>query len=205
MDMLPVTVVVMATPPTVVLILTTVNIMVVNLATNVGPRALLPTGTNDQAIITALTSLKPALLIPARHTTPQQLESVSLTSSVWGTVTVMLTNMAVPSTIAGGPYTNIKIRVEMNRISLRFVTSQGPHRAKNILARASIPTYRVSPLVLPRYAKFEDFLSIPADFPAPPRRAVISKRLLGRTSHMQRRRHPRIARIGASGLPIPLR
>jgi hypothetical protein len=53
MDMLPVTVVVMATPPTVVLILTTVNIMVVNLATNVGPRALLPTGTNDQAIMYA--------------------------------------------------------------------------------------------------------------------------------------------------------
>jgi hypothetical protein len=43
--------VIMATP-SVVLILTTVN-MVVNLFTNAGPTALLPTGTNDQAIMYA--------------------------------------------------------------------------------------------------------------------------------------------------------
>jgi hypothetical protein len=65
--------------------------------------------------------------------------------------------MVVPSTIAGGPSTNIKIRVELNRVSLRFVTSQGPHRAcvcaKNILARELRYQSRVAS-VLPRNFSF---------------------------------------------------
>jgi len=73
----------------------------------------------------------------------------------------MLTSTVVPSTIAGGLYTNIKIRVEMNRISLRFVTNQGPHRA-SLRQNHSCSSFdtnlsRVA-CVLPRHAKFEDFL-----------------------------------------------
>lgn len=122
---------------------------------------------------------------------------------VWGTVIVTLTNMVVQSIIAGGLYTNIEICVELNRVSLRFVTSQGPHRAciapKTFLLESFDTNCRVS-----YYATSPFILSIPADFPAPPPRSVTSKRQLGRTSHMQRRRHPRIARAEVPGLLIPL-
>lgn len=71
-------IVIMATP-TVVPILTTVNLINVN----AGPTALLLTGTHDQTIINPLTPNKPpALLIPARHTTPEQLGSASSISWV---------------------------------------------------------------------------------------------------------------------------
>jgi len=163
-----------------------------HMATNAGPIAMLPTGTNDQQIIRALTTINPASLIPA--TTPQQLESAFSTSSVWGTVIVMLTNTVVPSTIAGGPYTNIKIRVDEPNIP-----PSGTHRAflrQKHSCSASIPTYRVSP-VLPRYPKFLFLLINPRRLPAPPPRTVPSNQQFGRISHTKRRRHPRIARAGS--------
>ncbi|KAH9180000.1 hypothetical protein EDB89DRAFT_536859 [Lactarius sanguifluus] len=177
--------------PTVVHIRTIITMVMV---TNAGPTALLPTGTSDQATITALTANPQALLIPA--TPPQLLESASSISLVWGTITVMLTSMVVPSTIAGGPYTNIRIRVEMTEyppVSSRVRDRIARVCAKNILARASIPTCRVSTLSYHAVQSLETshfILSIPADFPAPPPRTLTSKQQLGRTSHTQCRRHP---------------
>ncbi|KAH9077471.1 hypothetical protein EDB83DRAFT_1711465 [Lactarius deliciosus] len=141
--------------PTVVHIRTIVTMVMV---TNAGPTALLPTGISDRATIKAHTANPQALLIPA--TPPQLLESASSISLVWGTITVMLTSMVVPSTIAGGPYTNIRIRVEMTEyppVSSRVRDRIARVCAKNILARASISTCRVSTLSLPRRAKSGDF------------------------------------------------
>ncbi|KAI9448326.1 hypothetical protein H4582DRAFT_80680 [Lactarius indigo] len=135
----------------------------------------------------ALTANPQASLIPP--ITPQLLESASSVSLVSGTITVMLTSMVVPSTIAGGHYTNIKIRVEMTEyppVSSRVRDRSARVCAKNILAQASIPTSRVSTLSYHAMQSLETshfILSIPADFPAPPPRTVTSKQQLGRTSH----------------------
>ena len=90
LPMATVMVMVIATP-SVVLVLTTVTMVI-----NAGPTVLLPTGFNDQAIMYASpcpklngqlkffvifslahTNLKQGLHIPAKHTTPQLLESAS--------------------------------------------------------------------------------------------------------------------------------
>ncbi|KAH9045705.1 hypothetical protein EDB85DRAFT_1908023 [Lactarius pseudohatsudake] len=163
------------------------TIVTMVMVTNAGPTALLPTGTSDQATITALTANPQALLIPA--TPLQLLESASSISLVWGTITVMLTSMVVPSTIAGGLYTNIRIRVEMTEyppVSSRVRDRIARVCAKNILARASISTCRVSTLSYHAVQSLKTshfILSIPADFPAPPPRTVTSIQQLGRTSH----------------------
>ncbi|KAH9007114.1 hypothetical protein EDB86DRAFT_52818 [Lactarius hatsudake] len=178
--------------PTVVHIRTIVTMVMV---TNAGPTAPLPTGISDQATMYASPCPEMnALLIPA--TPPQLLESASSISLVWETITVMLTSMVVPSTIAGGPYTNIRIRVGMTEyppVSSRVRDRIARVCAKNILARASISTCRVSTLSYHAVQSLETshfILSIPADFPAPPPRTATPKQQLGRTSHTQCRRHP---------------
>ena len=67
-----------------------------------------------------LTAIILALLIPASHTTPQPLESASSVSLALGTATVMLISKVVLSTIAGGPCTNIRIRVEVTELPSGF-------------------------------------------------------------------------------------
>ncbi|KAI9429505.1 hypothetical protein H4582DRAFT_221948 [Lactarius indigo] len=158
------------------------------MVTNADPTALLLTGTADQATMYAspCPEMNASLIPPI---TPQLLESASSVSLVSGTITVMLTSMVVPSTIAGGHYTNIKIRVEMTEyppVSSRVRDRSARVCAKNILAQASIPTSRVSTLSYHAMQSLETshfILSIPADFPAPPPRTVTSKQQLGRTSH----------------------
>ncbi|KAF8271760.1 hypothetical protein EI94DRAFT_520208 [Lactarius quietus] len=157
---------VMPMPMVIVMVVVTPNIVLVlapvPIAANVGPTAPLPTGTTNQATVYA--SPCPNLnesLIPAKHKhkyTPQVLESVYSVSLVWETSTVTLTSMVVPRTIAGGQYANIKIGVELNRVSLRFITSQGPHRArvlrqKQFLSGLRYQLSRVA-VVLPRNFSF---------------------------------------------------
>ncbi|KAI9466725.1 hypothetical protein BJY52DRAFT_11415 [Lactarius psammicola] len=119
----------------------------------------------------ALIANPPALPIPPVRHTPQLLESASSISLVSGTVTVMLTSMVVPSTIAGGLYTNIKIRVGMTQyppISSRVRDHIARVCAKNILARASIPTCRVSFLSYHATQSFKTSYQSPPTFPRRP-------------------------------------
>jgi hypothetical protein len=201
--MLTVTVMVMATPAVVL------NLTTVNMVTNAGPTALPLTGFSDQVIMYA--SLCPklnALLIPASRTTPQQLESAYSTSSVWGTTTVMLTNTVVPSTTAGGPHTNIKIRVEMNRIALPFVTSQGPNRACLRQKHSCLSFDTNSSRVASCLSTLRNFLFLlinPRRLPrAAPSDSIFQTATLGAPPTRSAAGTPRIARSGVSGLPIPL-